>query len=76
MISCIRPCGSGRSRAAGRSGTSSRRRWRAGSRIGEDAEDISASVEALAEHGEAGGVEADRYFQRLVADGRVEYETG
>jgi len=42
----------------------------------EDAEDVSASVEALTEYDEAGGVEADRYFQRLVADGRVEYETG
>ncbi len=42
----------------------------------EDAEDVSASVEALNVYGEAGGVEADRYFQRLVADGRVEYETG
>jgi len=42
----------------------------------EDAEDVSASMEALTEYDEAGGVEADRYFQRLVADGRVEYETG
>jgi len=28
-------------------------------------------VEALTEYDEAGGVEADRHFQRLVADGRV-----
>ena len=42
----------------------------------EDAEDVSASVEALTEYDEAGGVEADRYFQRLVVERRVEYETG
>lgn len=42
----------------------------------EDAEDVSASVEALTEYDEAGGVEADRYFQRMVAERRVEYETG
>ena len=41
----------------------------------EDAEDLSASVEALTEYDEAGGVEADRHFQRLVAERRVEYET-
>ncbi len=41
----------------------------------EDAEDVGASVEALTEYDEAGGVEADRYFQRLVAERRIEYET-
>ena len=41
----------------------------------EDAEDVSASVAALTEYEEAGGVEADGYFQRLVAERRVEYET-
>lgn len=42
----------------------------------EDAEDVRASSEALSEYEEAGGVEADRYFQRLFAEGRVEYEAG
>jgi len=42
----------------------------------EDAEDVSASMEALTEYDEAGGAEADRYFQRLVVERRVEYETG
>ncbi len=42
----------------------------------EDAEDVSASREALLEYDEAGGIEADGYFQRLVAEGRVRYETG
>ena len=42
----------------------------------EDAEDVSASMEALTEYDEAGGAEADRYFQRLVAERRIEYETG
>jgi len=41
----------------------------------EDAEDVGASAEALTEYDEAGGVEADRYFQRLVAERRIEYET-
>ena len=41
----------------------------------EDAEDVGASVEALTEYDEAGRVEADRYFQRLVAERRIEYET-
>jgi len=42
----------------------------------EDAEDVSASVELLTEYDEAAGGEADCYFQRLVAERRVEYETG
>jgi plasmid stability protein len=41
----------------------------------EDAEDIAASDDALAEYQEAGGVDADVYFQKLVAEGRVEYQT-
>jgi plasmid stability protein len=39
----------------------------------EDAEDVSASEDALAEYAEAGGADADSYFQRLVAEGRVGY---
>jgi len=39
----------------------------------EDAEDSSESVGALAEYEKAGGVDADAYFRRMVAEGRVEY---
>lgn len=39
----------------------------------EDAEDREASANALEEYGAAGGVDADAFFQRLVAEGRVEY---
>lgn len=39
----------------------------------ENAEDVAASEDALAEYGQATGVDADDYFQRLVAEGRVEY---
>jgi plasmid stability protein len=39
----------------------------------EDAEDVAASEDALAEYEGAGGVDADAYFQRLVAEGRVSY---
>lgn len=42
----------------------------------EDAEDVAASVDALAEYGTAGGVDADAYFARLVAEGRVRYPDG
>jgi plasmid stability protein len=41
----------------------------------EDAEDIAASRDALAEYEQAGGIEANEYFSRLVAEGRVEYDT-
>ena len=41
----------------------------------EDAEDREASVEALDEYGQVGGLDAERYFARLVAEGRVVYET-
>jgi plasmid stability protein len=41
----------------------------------EDAEDVAASEAALVEYRAAGGVDADRHFARLVAEGRVEYET-
>lgn len=40
----------------------------------EDEEDIVASQEALAEYAVAGGADADGYFQRLVAEGRVDYD--
>jgi len=40
----------------------------------EDAEDVVASEAALAEYGQAGGVDADNYFERLVAEGRVDYQ--
>lgn len=39
----------------------------------EDEEDLRASAEALAEYAEAGGIDADAYFRRMVAEGRVEY---
>jgi plasmid stability protein len=41
----------------------------------EDAEDAVASRDALAEYEQAGGVDADAYFARLVAEGRVSYDT-
>lgn len=41
----------------------------------EDAEDVTASEAALAEHAAAGGVDADSFFDRLVAEGRVAYES-
>lgn len=41
----------------------------------EDAEDREASEDALAEYADAGGLDAQRYFARLVAEGRVTYET-
>lgn len=42
-------------------------------RAQEDAEDVAASDDALTEYRQAGGVDADSYFQRLVAEGRIEY---
>lgn len=41
----------------------------------EDAEDAVAAKEALAEYDQVGGVDAETFFQRLVAEGRVEYDT-
>lgn len=41
----------------------------------EDAEDIAAAQEALAEYDGVGGVDAETYFERMVAERRVEYET-
>jgi plasmid stability protein len=40
----------------------------------EDAEDVAASRDALGEYANAGGVDADEYFRRLVAESRVEYD--
>jgi plasmid stability protein len=42
----------------------------------EDAEDIAASESALAEYDAAGGVDAEAYFAKLVAEGRVTYGDG
>ena len=41
----------------------------------EDADDVSASKGALGEYEQAGGIDADAFFRRMVADGRVTYET-
>ncbi len=41
----------------------------------EDAEDVAATKEALAEYDEVGGVDAQALFQRMVAEGRIGYET-
>jgi plasmid stability protein len=41
----------------------------------EDAEDVAAAKEALAEYDEVGGVDAETFFQRMVAEGRIGYET-
>lgn len=41
----------------------------------EDAEDASASKAALEEYEQAGGLDADASFRRMVADGRVVYDT-
>lgn len=39
----------------------------------EDAEDVQASKNALTEYDGAGDVEAEAFFRRMVAEGRVEY---
>jgi plasmid stability protein len=41
----------------------------------EDAEDLKASAEALEEYATAGGVDADVFFARLVADGHILYDS-
>ena len=41
----------------------------------EDEEDVAAAQEALAEYDAVGGVDAQTYFERMVAERRVEYET-
>lgn len=40
----------------------------------EDEEDIAASIDALAEYDEVGGVDAETFFRKMVADGRVDYD--
>jgi plasmid stability protein len=40
----------------------------------EDAEDLTASQEALVEYDASGGEDADVFFERMVAEGRVTYE--
>lgn len=40
----------------------------------EDAEDIEASREALTEYEAHGGEDADAFFRRMVAEGRVTYD--
>lgn len=39
----------------------------------EDAEDIAVSEEAIAAIERGEGIDADAFFERLVAEGRVEY---
>ena len=41
----------------------------------EDAEDLELGREALAEYDATGGEDADGFFRRMVAEGRVTYET-
>ncbi len=40
----------------------------------EETEDVAASMEALVEYGSAGGIDASRFFDRMVNEGRVSYE--
>ena len=40
----------------------------------EDAEDVAASDAALLEYEREGGADADAFFRRMVAEGRVVYE--
>lgn len=40
----------------------------------EDAEDLALGGEALAEYEATGGEDADAFFERMVAEGRVTYE--
>lgn len=40
----------------------------------EEAEDVAASVSALAEYERSGGEDADAFFRRMVAEGRVTYD--
>jgi plasmid stability protein len=41
----------------------------------EDREDAAAAREALVEYDKSGGEDADTFFRRMVAEGRVTYET-
>ena len=40
----------------------------------EDAEDVEAASEALAEYDALGGEDADAFFRRMVAEGRLSYD--
>ena len=40
----------------------------------EDADDRQASADALDEYASAGGIDADAYFARMVAEGHVSYD--
>ena len=40
----------------------------------EDVEDLALGREALAEYDASGGEDADAFFERMVAEGRVTYE--
>lgn len=40
----------------------------------EDAEDVAATDAALEEYEREGGADADAFFRRMVAEGRVVYE--
>ncbi len=40
----------------------------------EDAEDVEASDQAIAEYESHGGEDADAFFRRMVAEGRVTYD--
>jgi len=42
----------------------------------EDAEDVVAAEAALAEYDATGGMTAEEYFGKLVAEGRAGYEPG
>ena len=39
----------------------------------EDEEDVRDSAEALAEYDQVGGIDADEYFRKMVAEKQVEY---
>ena len=41
----------------------------------ETAEDVAASAEAIADYEAGRGVDADTFFERMIAEGRVAYET-
>ncbi len=40
----------------------------------EEAEDVAASAEAVAEYEALGGTEADAFFAHMINEGRVSYE--
>ena len=41
----------------------------------EDTEDVQAAKDALAEYDAVGGVDLEEFFKRMVAEGRVEYDS-